>query len=420
MSSEDFHPLKVHLEDIISATDNFGPNKLIGSGGFGSVYKGELSLPNGQTMIAFKRLDAKHGQGDNEFSKEIMMLSKYKHENLASLLCFCDEGHERILGYKYASRGSLDRYLELEVALEEQDISQNGINMFELGKLAVPPLSYESEEKHHLLLMKGFRYQDTTWLSVDKNKRVCEIISATKCITVVDDRDFRLTREENSRFDYVLGGIRHFQIKARAQFLIPHVTYNINLLYKFTHWDYGTCLPYKYKLEEETHYSGPFITELREDGWLVSQLYRFTCHQRRQQFTIECLDGDSWDDSWRSNKFFLEGIEFRPVNHETEENNIMDSNQNWEQKFPIDYIDLLELSKENIQWTTKKEAYFLLRQGFLIEEEHGELWFSIDKNMKKRLMIPARACLYDNEWTWKSFPESRFEVVAEDEMESSS
>ncbi|XP_076948910.1 putative serine/threonine-protein kinase PBL22 isoform X2 [Bidens hawaiensis] len=40
-----------------------------------------------------------------------MMLSKYKHENLVSLVHFCIEGDDMILVYEYASRGSLDRYL---------------------------------------------------------------------------------------------------------------------------------------------------------------------------------------------------------------------------------------------------------------------------------------------------------------------
>lgn len=39
------------------------------------------------------------------------MLSQYKHENVLSLLRFCNEDAERVLVYKYASRGSLDRYL---------------------------------------------------------------------------------------------------------------------------------------------------------------------------------------------------------------------------------------------------------------------------------------------------------------------
>jgi serine/threonine protein kinase len=65
----------------------------------------------GRSKVAIKRLDRNYGQGDLEFLKEILMLSGYKHENLISLLGFCDEDGEKILVYEYASHGSLDRHL---------------------------------------------------------------------------------------------------------------------------------------------------------------------------------------------------------------------------------------------------------------------------------------------------------------------
>ncbi|KAJ9538351.1 hypothetical protein OSB04_031084 [Centaurea solstitialis] len=107
----EFQHLKIKLEEIKSATDNFGDDNLIGRGGFGKVYKGTISHSTGQRMAAFKRLDSKLGQGNSEFWKEITMLSRYTHENLVSLLGYCDEGDEKILVYEYASRGSLDRHL---------------------------------------------------------------------------------------------------------------------------------------------------------------------------------------------------------------------------------------------------------------------------------------------------------------------
>ncbi|PWA43313.1 protein kinase-like domain, Phloem protein 2-like protein [Artemisia annua] len=106
-----FQHLEIQLQEIISATNNFDDSKVIGSGGFGIVYKGELSHPEGKIMVAFKRLDRKYGQGDPEFFKEIRMLSCYKHKNLISLLGYCKEGDEMILMYEHASQGSLDRIL---------------------------------------------------------------------------------------------------------------------------------------------------------------------------------------------------------------------------------------------------------------------------------------------------------------------
>ncbi|KAJ0509032.1 putative protein kinase RLK-Pelle-CrRLK1L-1 family [Helianthus annuus] len=92
---QQFQDLKIQLEDITSGTDNFNDDNCIGGGGFGKVYKGEVSHSKGQRTVAFERLDPRHGQGIPEFLKEITTLS----------------GDEMILVYDYASRGSLDCYL---------------------------------------------------------------------------------------------------------------------------------------------------------------------------------------------------------------------------------------------------------------------------------------------------------------------
>ncbi|CAI9290787.1 unnamed protein product [Lactuca saligna] len=91
---EEFQHLKFHLDEIKLATKNFDNNNVIGKGGFGYVYKGVLSQCEGQDVVAFKRLDRGYG-----------------HENLISLLGFCDEDGEKILVYKHASHRSLDIHL---------------------------------------------------------------------------------------------------------------------------------------------------------------------------------------------------------------------------------------------------------------------------------------------------------------------
>ncbi|KAM0025306.1 putative protein kinase RLK-Pelle-CrRLK1L-1 family [Helianthus debilis subsp. tardiflorus] len=107
---KEFEHLKIQLEELRKATDNFG-SKVIGAGGFGKVYKGEVLHSKGRSMVAIKRLNREFGQGDPEFLKEIMMLSRYAHKNLISLLGYCDEDGEKILVYEHASNGSLDRHL---------------------------------------------------------------------------------------------------------------------------------------------------------------------------------------------------------------------------------------------------------------------------------------------------------------------
>ncbi|GJT61814.1 protein kinase, ATP binding site-containing protein [Tanacetum coccineum] len=106
-----FEHLKISLKAIKSATNDFSNGKCIGRGGFGEVYMGEIVHSMGKSVVALKRLNRKHGQGDPEFLMEIIMLSSHKHENIISLLGYCDECGERILVYEYASNECLDKYL---------------------------------------------------------------------------------------------------------------------------------------------------------------------------------------------------------------------------------------------------------------------------------------------------------------------
>lgn len=115
---KDSENLRIPFGDIKVATKNF--KTIIGRGGYGPVYKGELTLSGDLiTSVAVKRLPniAESGQGLKEFLTEINLLSRYKHPNLVSLIGFCEEGDEKILIYEYAEHGSFDNYLKTPCSL---------------------------------------------------------------------------------------------------------------------------------------------------------------------------------------------------------------------------------------------------------------------------------------------------------------
>ncbi|KAI3511138.1 hypothetical protein L1887_18282 [Cichorium endivia] len=103
---------KFPLEAIKSCTENFNERNFIGKGGYGSVYKGILTWGDHvNQVVAVKRLNVMGFQGNKEFRTELTMLSQYQHENIITLVGFCDDNKEMILVYEYASHGSLDTYL---------------------------------------------------------------------------------------------------------------------------------------------------------------------------------------------------------------------------------------------------------------------------------------------------------------------
>ncbi|KAJ0896254.1 putative protein kinase RLK-Pelle-CrRLK1L-1 family [Helianthus annuus] len=108
-STEEVNYLQIPLQELSDATNAFSEQNLIARGGFGKVYKG-VSVNHGN--MAIKMLDPLLGQGDHEFKTEIALLSVYKHENMVSLLGFCDEDGKKILVYKHESNGSLDKHLK--------------------------------------------------------------------------------------------------------------------------------------------------------------------------------------------------------------------------------------------------------------------------------------------------------------------
>ncbi|KAK7247215.1 hypothetical protein RIF29_42092 [Crotalaria pallida] len=96
------------LKQIREATDDFNPANKIGEGGFGPVYKGQLS---DGTWIAVKQLSSKSRQGNREFLNEIGMISCLQHPNLVKLYGCCIESDQLMLVYEYMENNSLARAL---------------------------------------------------------------------------------------------------------------------------------------------------------------------------------------------------------------------------------------------------------------------------------------------------------------------
>ncbi|XP_054806764.1 brassinosteroid LRR receptor kinase [Prosopis cineraria] len=99
---------KLTFADLLEATNGFHNDSLIGSGGFGDVYKAQLK---DGSVVAIKKLIHISGQGDREFTAEMETIGKIKHRNLVPLLGYCKVGEERLLVYEFMKYGSLEDVL---------------------------------------------------------------------------------------------------------------------------------------------------------------------------------------------------------------------------------------------------------------------------------------------------------------------
>lgn len=90
--------------ELLSATENFKHENMIGKGGSSKVYKG--CLPDGKE-IAVKILKSSEDVL-KEFVLEIEIITALHHQNIISLFGFCFEDNNLLLVYDFLSRGSLE------------------------------------------------------------------------------------------------------------------------------------------------------------------------------------------------------------------------------------------------------------------------------------------------------------------------
>ncbi|KAM0876120.1 hypothetical protein ACQ4PT_036375 [Festuca glaucescens] len=122
-------PTDLKLSALQSITGNFLEERIIGTGGFGTVYKGVLR--NGE--VAVKKIKNNHTINENVFRREVNSLLNVSHENIVRFLGFCShtehkvfktegsrdyiyaENRERILCFEYINNGSLEKYIADEL-----------------------------------------------------------------------------------------------------------------------------------------------------------------------------------------------------------------------------------------------------------------------------------------------------------------
>uniref|UniRef100_A0A6N2KLY9 non-specific serine/threonine protein kinase n=1 Tax=Salix viminalis TaxID=40686 RepID=A0A6N2KLY9_SALVM len=123
--------LKVSYRSLLKATDGFSSLNLIGTGSFGSVYKGILDH-NG-APVAVKVLNLMRRGASKSFMAECEALRNIRHRNLVKVVTACSgvdyHGNDfKALVYEFMVNGSLETWLHPSLATDEMqgilDLSQ--------------------------------------------------------------------------------------------------------------------------------------------------------------------------------------------------------------------------------------------------------------------------------------------------------
>ncbi|XP_057503668.1 probable LRR receptor-like serine/threonine-protein kinase At3g47570 [Actinidia eriantha] len=107
--------LRICYHELMKATAGFSSENLIGSGTFGSAYKGKLNY-QGERLIAVKVLNLQNSRASTCSMAECKTLKNIRHRNLIKLLTYCpsidSKGDEfKALVYEYMTVGSLNTLL---------------------------------------------------------------------------------------------------------------------------------------------------------------------------------------------------------------------------------------------------------------------------------------------------------------------
>lgn len=145
-------------KEIKKATNNFSKDRMLGSGGYGEVYKGILG---DGTVVAVKCAKLGNTKGTDQVLNEVRILCQVNHKSLVGLLGCCVELQQPIMVYEYIPNGTLLDHLDgrkpggytqlswrrrLEIARDTAE------GLAYLHFSAVPPIYHRDVKSSNILL----------------------------------------------------------------------------------------------------------------------------------------------------------------------------------------------------------------------------------------------------------------------------
>ncbi|XP_062183240.1 serine/threonine-protein kinase-like protein CCR4 [Phragmites australis] len=180
------------LGALHAATDGFSDDRRIGSGSFGSVYRG--TLPSGRE-VAIKRAEdaakptssaarpARRRDRETAFNSELTALARVNHKNIVCLQGCCADSGERLLVYEFMANGTLHDQLHSRSPLAPPVASWRGRLTIALDAArgieymhvyAVPPIMHRDVKSANILL-------DDSWTAKIADFGLSSVLDAGAC-----------------------------------------------------------------------------------------------------------------------------------------------------------------------------------------------------------------------------------------------
>ncbi|KAL5733156.1 hypothetical protein ACOSQ2_032848 [Xanthoceras sorbifolium] len=145
-------------KEIKKATNNLSRDRLLGSGGYGDVYKGILA---DGTIVAVKCAKLGNTKGTDQVLNEVRILCQVNHRSLVGLLGCCVELQQPIMVYEYIANGNLLEHLQrrgpggrsqLSWSRRLQIAHDTAEGLAYLHSSAVPPIYHRDVKSSNILL----------------------------------------------------------------------------------------------------------------------------------------------------------------------------------------------------------------------------------------------------------------------------